>query len=132
MTPTIRKLLADPLAFTNELDQKKYEALISRLDKAYFVANEPSVPDSVYDIVRKNYKKRFPKGSLVSKVGAKGVADVPLIVPMSSLDQLYSNTKVLTNRLNKPVAWVLTDKLDGQSIELVYEGGTLTHNDDAR
>lgn len=126
MTPTIRKLLADPLAFTNELDQKKYEALISRLDKAYFVANEPSVPDSVYDIVRKNYKKRFPKGSLVSKVGAKGVADVPLIVPMSSLDQLYSNTKVLTNRLNKPVAWVLTDKLDGQSIELVYEGGTLT------
>lgn len=126
MTPTIRKLIADPLAFTKDLDQKKYEALIRRLDKAHFVDNDPTVPDSVYDIVRKNYKKRFPKGTLVNKVGAKGVADVPLVVPMSSLDQLYADTKVLAARLAKPVNYVLTDKLDGQSIELVYDNGVPT------
>lgn len=123
MTPTLKRLISDPIAFTSELDQKKYEALIRKLDKAYFIDNDESVPDAIYDVLRRNYKKRFPKGSLVSKIGAKGKADVPLIVPMASLDQLHVGSKVLTTRLAKSVDRVLTDKLDGQSIELVYENG---------
>lgn len=123
----IQKLVADPIAVLKSLDQKKTENLIKKLDKAFFVDNAPLTPDSVYDIVRKFYKKQYPQGTLVNKIGAKNVADTPLVVPMASLDQYNAGTAKLAKALEGNGPFVVTDKLDGQSIELVYRGARLTN-----
>lgn len=135
----IQKLIANPKAVLTAIDQKKIENLIKRLDKAFFVDNAPAVPDSVYDLVRKYYKKMFPQGTLVNKIGARNVADVPLIVPMASLNQYMAGSKKLASALEGNGPFMITDKLDGQSIELVYRDhalvnvmtrGTSTHGTD--
>ena len=135
----IQKLIEDPINVLKALDQKRTEALIKKLDKAFFVDNAPLTPDSVYDIVRKFYKKQYPQGTLVNKIGAKNVADTPLIVPMASLDQYHAGTQKLARALEGNGPFIVTDKLDGQSIELVYRGprlanmmtrGTSTHGTD--
>lgn len=122
----IQKLIANPKAVLDALDQTRVENLIKKLDKAFFVDNAPLTPDSVYDVVRKYYKKNFPQGALVNKIGAKNVADVPLVVPMASLDQFNAGTKKLAAALAAQGPFFVTDKLDGQSIELIYKGFDLT------
>lgn len=122
----IQKLIADPSAVLDSLDQKRVESLIKKLDKAFFVDNAPLTPDSVYDVVRKYYKKKFPKGALVNKIGAKNIADVPLVVPMASLNQFNAGTKKLEQALQAQGPFFVTDKLDGQSIELIYTEFALT------
>lgn len=122
-----QKLIDNPKAVLDALDQKRIENLIKRLDKAFFVDNAPQIPDSVYDIVRKYYKKNFPQGALVNKIGAKNIADTPLVVPMASLNQYHAGSAKLTKALEGNGPFFITDKLDGQSIELVYRKSKLTN-----
>ena len=112
-----RALIADTKGTLKQLSQTQLEALIRRLDAAYF-DNTPSVPDSVYDAVRKHYVQKYPDGKLVQKVGGRK-AESTLPVPMASLNQLYQGTSALDAALQDG-PWCITDKHDGQSIELVY------------
>ena len=127
MATKLEKILAGlsthPRATLRALTQKEFESLIKRLDKAYFVTQEPMVSDTLYDIVRTEYKKLFPQGSLVSKIGDRTFADTQLVVPMPSLDQYAAGSSKLQKALDRPAPKVLTDKLDGQSVEIVYQNG---------
>lgn len=118
----MNELISNPLATLKQMTQQKIEALIKRLDKAYFVAGEGLVPDSVYDIVRRYYAKHFPQGSVLNKIGQKAKADAKLEVPMASLNQYEVGSSQLKKALQQG-PFCVTDKLDGLSVEVVYSGG---------
>ena len=121
MATLYEKLIANPRGVLNAMDQAQIERLIKRLDKAFFTQDE-LVPDTVYDVIRRYYQKKFPGGSLTSKIGAKAKADQRLDVPMASLNQYQVGTAKLQSALTQG-PFVLADKLDGLSVEVVYENG---------
>lgn len=121
MATLYEKLIANPRGVLNAMDQAQIERLIKRLDKAFFTQDE-LVPDTVYDVIRRYYQKKFPGGSLTSKIGAKAKADQRLDVPMASLNQYQVGTAKLQSALTQG-PFVLADKLDGLSVEVVYEKG---------
>lgn len=121
MATLYEKLIANPRGVLNAMDQAQIERLIKRLDKAFFTQDE-LVPDTVYDVIRRYYQKKFPDGSLTSKIGAKAKADQRLDVPMASLNQYQVGTAKLQSALTQG-PFVLADKLDGLSVEVVYENG---------
>lgn len=122
MATVYEKLIANPSAVLNAMDQAQIERLISRLDKAFFTTEEELVPDAVYDVIRRYYKRKFPSGNINSKIGAKSRADQKLDVPMASLDQYHVGSAKLKAALARG-PFVLADKLDGLSVEVVYEDG---------
>ncbi|AQT28626.1 putative DNA ligase [Erwinia phage vB_EamM_Yoloswag] len=120
---SLKRLNKYPEKVLDELTQKQVVTLVTKLDEAYHVDGEGMVSDAVYDFIRKYIDQKWPKSKLARKIGQRDDADVKLPVPMASLNQFQPDSKQLARALNKDVEWVLTDKLDGLSIELVYEGG---------
>ncbi len=95
---------------------KNAQALLDILDNAY-VKGEPLIADGLYDELRREMESKWPK--LESKIGHKtDDDDVKLPIPMASLTQLYKDSDKLAKALTKKIR--LSDKLDGQSIEIVY------------
>lgn len=96
--------------------KKNAQALLDILDEAY-VKGESLIDDDTYDSLRLEMNEKW-KG-LESKIGHKtDDDDVKLPIPMASLNQLYRGSEKLQNALKKKLR--LSDKLDGQSIEVVY------------
>lgn len=96
--------------------KKNAQALLDILDEAY-VKGESLIDDDTYDSLRLEMNEKW-KG-LESKIGHKtDDDDVKLPIPMASLNQLYRGSEKLQNALKKKLR--LSDKLDGQSVEIVY------------
>ena len=124
MAILIADLIKNPRKAVKNLTKKQATSLLARLDKAYFVNSEGLVPDSVYDIIRADLVEQYPE--LADKIGAVDDSDVPIPVPMASLNQYKLGSSKLSTVLTSKALYVKSDKLDGLSIELVYEKGLLT------
>ncbi len=115
---------------------------IRRHDHAYYVLAQPKISDAAYDRLYRellDLERMFPEwvtpDSPSQRVGGKplsGFNSVPHRLPMSSLDNTYSEEEVLTfiarvQRLLPDVAldWVIEPKVDGLAINLRYENGVL-------
>ncbi len=115
---------------------------IRRHDHAYYVLAQPKISDAAYDRLYRellDLERMFPEwvtpDSPSQRVGGKplsGFSSVPHRLPMSSLDNTYSEEEVLTfiarvQRLLPDVAldWVVEPKVDGLAINLRYENGVL-------
>ncbi len=119
-------------------------AEIRRHDRLYYVEDSPEISDEAYDRLfteLKDLEERFPE-LVTADSPTQRVAGEPLeafetvahAAPMLSLDSGASEEALrrFDERLRKALgeeaglAYVLEPKLDGASIELVYEGGLLT------
>ena len=128
-------------------------ARLEALNHAYYVLNRPEVDDREYDALARELSEleaRFPglvtPASPTQRVGAPvpdsgRFAKVTRAVPMLSLDNSYKIEEIGTfvksvrqflrptddrgDLLREELAFILEPKLDGVSIECVYEGGRL-------
>lgn len=122
------RLRKAPHAYLAELKQSDMLKTLRRLDQYYYVDDVQKVPDGVYDIVRETFQERYPNHAYNKQVGAKSRKEeneIKLPYPMSSLLKM----KPESDRLEKFIAgqgastYCLSDKLDGISLEIIYERG---------
>lgn len=125
------------------MDLAKYQASVAQLNEwanAYYVLDNPLVPDSLYDELYKEveaYEKENPH-HILSQSPTQRVGDVLLdsfskathLEAMWSLEDVFDDGELndWINRLEKTVQnskFLCEPKLDGASLSLVYEGGTL-------
>lgn len=95
------------------------------LATAEYQSGFPFIPDSVYDILEKDYP--------TEKVGAKPSGDLSKIkhrIPMGSLSKAQSIDDVSSwiKGLGKnPFPMIVLDKLDGASVSFLYKSGSLVY-----
>ncbi len=119
---------------TNMLDTYPIEELLTLLksaDQAYFNNEETAViiSDALYDTIKFFCRHKDPHNPYFKTIGATPIVGsemVKLPCPMGSLDQEYTQDD-LNNWFNQNHAdsYVLTSKLDGISLLLVYRSGEL-------
>jgi len=113
-------------------------------DYLYYVRDAPEISDEAYDALFRELREleaRFPElvtpDSPTQRVAGRALDELPTVrhaAPMLSLDSGPEETQVrrFDERVRKavadefPVAYVLEPKLDGASVELVYEEGRLS------
>ncbi len=128
--------------------QDEHEALgraIAEHDRRYYEEDAPSVSDAEYDALRQRYEAleaQFPElggdDSLTRKVGAKAsekFAKVRHRAPMLSLGNAFKDEDVaafverirrfLNLKGDAPLAFTAEPKIDGLSLSLRYERGSL-------
>jgi NAD-dependent DNA ligase len=105
------------------LGESILSAIIEEANKAYYNKN-PLLTDNQYDIIKEYIEKRFPKNSVIHKIGApveKNKAILPY--PMGSMDKIKPDTNALSNWIQKYKGpYVLSCKLDGVSGLYTTEG----------
>jgi len=116
---------------------------IRRHDHLYHVLDQPEISDAEYDRLFRELRKlekRFPDlvtpDSPTQRVGAEarpGFSEIEHTAPMLSLDSSAKEEDVhrFDSRVRKALAdeaieYIVEPKLDGLSLELVYENGTLS------
>ncbi len=117
--------------------------LIARANQAYYVQDDPSIPDAEYDRLFRELKtleEQFPDlrtaFSPIQRVGApplKSFSEVSHFVPMLSLDNaftqedLWAFDKRIKDRLKSSatLAFCCEPKYDGIAVSLLYENGIL-------
>lgn len=119
---SIKRLEKNPIKVMETLNLTQAKKLINAFDDAYD-EGDPLVDDTIYDTIRDYISERWPKSTLAKKIGSHDDSDVPLPVPMASLDQLKLASPRLAKQLSNGNAKIVSDKLDGQSVEIVYEKG---------
>lgn len=137
--------LSKPDMNRRETEQRVRElhAVIRHHDYLYYVKDLPEVADSEYDRLfaeLKQLEARFPElvvpDSPTQRVGGVPLDRFPKVEhagPMLSLDSDQGEAalrrfdeRVRTGLGDADVAYVVEPKLDGASLELVYENGSLT------
>jgi DNA ligase (NAD+) len=114
---------------------------IRRHDYLYYVKNRPEISDEEYDRLfdaLKGLEARFPDlttpDSPTQRVGAKPQKEFRVVehtAPMLSLNATREEDEVrrfderVRKSLNAKARYLLEEKFDGASVELVYEGGIL-------
>ena len=126
-------------------EHARLEAEIKAHDKSYYQKDAPTVSDAEYDALRRRYETieaRFPAlrtlESLSLRVGsapARGFAKVRHAVPMLSLANAFAPEEVtdFVGRIRRflklgeeeKLAFTAEPKIDGLSMSLRYERGTL-------
>jgi len=125
-----------------EREVRKLREEIRRHNHLYYVEAEPEISDAGYDRLFERlleledaYPELVTGDSPSRRVGAEPQSEfetVEHVVPMLSLDSSQEAEKVerFDERVRKAVgdevSYILEPKLDGASIELVYEDGRLT------
>jgi len=119
----------------------RLRAEIRRHDHLYHVENRPEISDGAYDRLFRELQaieEAFPHlltpDSPTQRVGADPLSELPVVphvVAMLSLDSSESaeDLRRFDERVRKavdgPVEYLVEPKLDGSSLELVYEDGVL-------
>jgi DNA ligase (NAD+) len=124
---------------------ERLRAELARHDHLYYVLDRPEVEDEVYDALYRELvalEARHPEcadpTSPTRRVPgrvAEGFSKVPHPTPMVSLDSVASEEEFreweeglfafLKRPAGEPIAYSVEPKIDGTSLELVYEGGRL-------
>jgi DNA ligase (NAD+) len=126
-------------------EHARIEAQLAEHDRRYYQDDAPTVSDAAYDALRRRYgaiEARFPRlrtaESLTRRVGAAPSARFTKVrhaVPMLSLDNAFTEADVadfvarIRRFLRLPddaeIAFSAEPKIDGLSMSLRYEDGTL-------
>lgn len=117
--------------------------LINRYNEAYYIADEPLVPDSEYDRLTRqlqDLEDQYPEcqrqdspTQRVSGAKARAFNSVTHRIGMLSLDNAFTEAEVLAfgERLmkqlgtNSPLQFAAEPKIDGLAVSVFYEGGQL-------
>lgn len=103
-----------------------FDEVLDYIDDAYYNKAKKPITDDDYDLLKENYFARFPRSKRKFKVGhstGNKRAEVELPNPMSSLDKIKEPKKIdlFAKKFSGP--WVVSDKEDGMSLQLVYING---------
>lgn len=127
---------------------QRYQRLKSELNQhnhAYYVLDDPSVPDSQYDCqmrelqaIEQQYSELRTSDSPSQRVGGMALdsfSQVKHEVPMLSLDNAFSDAEMsdferrIKDRINlneeQNITYACEPKLDGVAVSLIYENGLL-------
>ena len=127
---------------------QRYQRLKSELNQhnhAYYVLDDPSVPDSQYDrlmrelqAIEQQYSELRTSDSPSQRVGGMALdsfSQVKHEVPMLSLDNAFSDAEMsdferrIKDRINlnedQNITYACEPKLDGVAVSLIYENGLL-------
>jgi len=103
-------------------------AVAKKLDIQYHTKNKSPVSNDVYDIFKDWILETFPDSVYASKIGApaskkprNGVVEVKLPIPMASQDKIKPGQDM--SKFLTAGSYVISDKLDGISLEVVYQNG---------
>lgn len=129
---------------TSEADRKRHEELCEELQRhnyAYYVLDAPTVSDAEYDKLYhelRRLEERAPElvspESPTQRVGAEpaeGFTKITRPVRMYSLDNVYDGEELgeferrVREGLDEEPTFVAEPKIDGASVEVVYEGGVM-------
>jgi DNA ligase (NAD+) len=102
--------------------ENKFKQL-ERFDAAYEQGN-PLIPDEQYDLLKRELEELSPNHEYFKTVGASVRGEkVDLPYPMGSLNQIYEGDihKWITKYNLSDEDIIITDKLDGVSVLLIYE-----------
>ncbi len=132
-------------AIRNKLERLRES--IRRYDYAYYVLDDPDVPDAEYDralrelqALEEQYPDLVAPDSPTQRVGIRPETEfreVRHLVPMLSLDNAFSDTELsdfdrrVRDKLQRAgvvteeVEYVAEPKLDGAAVSLIYEKGVL-------
>lgn len=120
-------------------------AQIAKHDYSYYVLDAPTISDRAYDALFHELKALeaahpelvtpFSPTQRVSDQPREGAVKVPHDQPMYSLDNTYDESALrefdrrVRDGLKRDttVRYVVEPKLDGASLEVIFEGGSLTH-----
>lgn len=122
---TLKSILKNPKK-AELLTRKEFDAILDNIDAVYYNEGKKPITDDEYDLLMDIYSQRFPKSTRLKRVGAKvgsKRAEVPLPSPMSSLDKIKTEQRIAQFAQKFPGPYVLSDKMDGMSLQLVYDGG---------
>ena len=118
-------------------------AQLNKHNYAYYVKDNPSIPDIEYDrllkrlnIIESDNPKLKQADSPTQRVGGKALKEFKTIshhTPMLSLDNAFSNEELIdfNNRIldrikaKDEISYVCEPKLDGVAVSLLYEDGVL-------
>ena len=137
--------VGDHSAKQAKAEHARLHAELIEHDRRYYQHDAPTITDAEYDALRRRYgeiEQRFPDlrtlESLTLKVGVAPTgrfAKIRHAVPMLSLDNAFSDEDVtrfverirrfLKLSADEPLAFSAEPKIDGLSISLRYENGTL-------
>lgn len=134
MSENLEKAKQDVAALRRTLNEYNYQ---------YYVLDDPSVPDAVYDrdmqaliALEKQYPELYSDNSPSQKVGGKALVAFEQVthdVPMLSLDNAFDEASLLAfekrlkDRLKDgaPLTFACEPKLDGLAVSILYENGEL-------
>lgn len=124
------KLKADFYGYFQGISKTKQEAVLDFLEEKYHKEMDPFLPDSAYNLLYDTFIGMYPKSKRKQKVGYKVERlsskreEVELPNFMASLDKIKPETKELKRYAKQyPGPYTLGDKLDGISLQVIYEGG---------
>lgn len=104
----------------------KLQEIRSELDDRYYNSESPLIPDSQYDIFYEALLEKTPeeKKKVGTRVREKNIK-VTLPYWMGSLDKKKDQKTIdrWLSKLDKPVDFFISEKLDGLSLLLEYKGG---------
>lgn len=127
MTPTqIRSLLDDLFVFGtlsfDEINESMARQLITATKDAYYNTGTPLITDAQYDQLEQYVGRRYPALAPEQSIGApvRG-RNHKLPIQMGGLTQLHEETQLTAWRVDGQ--YILSDKLDGNSILLHYVDG---------
>ena len=103
------------------------EALLVKASDAYYNGS-PIMDDATFDSLETELRKLDPKNGVFAKIGApvsSGWQKVSHPIAMGSLEKAQTPSELLQWAAGKPSGLFVTEKLDGISVVLTYEDGTL-------
>lgn len=126
-------------------NHKEYKEAVEKLKKwayAYYVLDNPLVPDEVYDKLyrevekyEKNYPKEIDLTSPTQRVGAEPLKEFKKakhLTRMWSMEDIFNENelkdwlnRVYKNSGTKDLDFYIEPKFDGASLNLIYENGLL-------
>lgn len=115
-----RAMKADPLGFAAALPRKELGKILDELDERYR-ENKEILSDEQFDVMHDFFWKGRKKPA--KKVGGTKNVDITLEVPMNSLDKFRTIGTAKQLRFMKSTSYVISDKEDGISLAITYDGG---------
>lgn len=118
----------NPEKYAKSLNISDLVSMLKLFDYYYHTKNAEKIPDQKYDIMKDVLEERSPRNKYLKEVGApvrKGKKKVKLLATMPSLGKLKPGMAALSKFLEHKGSYIVGDKLDGISLQLVYKNGKL-------
>jgi len=123
----IKRIEGDPVGLAKLLYTKDLVSILKQCSDKYYNSGTSPLSDRAFDALKEELEARNPAHPFLQKVGApvKGSRKVALPFQLFSLDKIKPETAdAWLTKHRGP--YVVSDKEDGNSLEIVYNNGTLS------